>query len=99
MRAVAAPDLEGIELNEGFRRALSAIEAGQHVFVTGRAGSGKSTFLRYFRATIGKRVAVVAPTGVAALNVGGQTAHSFFLWRPDITPARVARLGEEKGRL
>lgn len=96
---VAAHDLAGIELNEGFRRALAAIEAGRHVFVTGRAGTGKSTLLRYFRATTRRRVAVVAPTGVAALNAGGQTIHSFFGWRPDITPARVRRVGEEKGRL
>ena len=49
-----------------------------HVFVTGRAGTGKSTLLAYFVANTGKNVAVVAPTGVAAYNVGGQTIHSFF---------------------
>jgi ATP-dependent exoDNAse (exonuclease V) alpha subunit len=48
------------------------------LFVTGRAGTGKSTLLQYFRRTTAKKVAVVAPTGVAALNVGGQTIHSFF---------------------
>ncbi|GBD10759.1 ATP-dependent RecD-like DNA helicase [bacterium HR23] len=99
MMRVAAHHLAGIELNEGFRRALAAIQTGRHVFVTGRAGTGKSTLLRYFRATTRRRVAVVAPTGVAALNAGGQTIHSFFGWRPDITPARVQRVGKEKGRL
>ena len=49
-----------------------------HVFVTGRAGTGKSTLLNYFVANTKKNVAVVAPTGVAAYNVGGQTIHSFF---------------------
>ena len=49
-----------------------------HVFVTGRAGTGKSTLLNYFVANTQKNVAVVAPTGVAAYNVGGQTIHSFF---------------------
>ena len=49
-----------------------------HVFVTGRAGTGKSTLLNYFVANTNKNVAVVAPTGVAAYNVGGQTIHSFF---------------------
>jgi ATP-dependent exoDNAse (exonuclease V) alpha subunit len=49
-----------------------------HVFVTGRAGTGKSTLLSYFVDNTQKNVAVVAPTGVAAYNVGGQTIHSFF---------------------
>ena len=48
------------------------------VFITGVAGTGKSTILRYFVTNTNKRVAVLAPTGVAALNVGGQTIHSFF---------------------
>jgi len=49
-----------------------------HVFVTGRAGTGKSTLLNHFVNNTKKNVAVVAPTGVAAYNVGGQTIHSFF---------------------
>lgn len=49
-----------------------------HIFVTGRAGTGKSTLLNYFVNNTKKNVAVVAPTGVAAYNVGGQTIHSFF---------------------
>jgi ATP-dependent exoDNAse (exonuclease V) alpha subunit len=49
-----------------------------HIFVTGRAGTGKSTLLNYFVQNTKKKVAVVAPTGVAAYNVGGQTIHSFF---------------------
>jgi len=51
-------------------------------FVTGRAGSGKSTLLSLFRKTTKKRAVVVAPTGIAALNVGGQTIHSFFRFPP-----------------
>lgn len=58
------------------------------MFITGRAGTGKSTLLNLFRQTSSKKVAVVAPTGIAALNVKGQTIHSFFgfpprLLRPD----------------
>ncbi len=49
-----------------------------HIFLTGRAGTGKTTFLRNLRAKIYKRMVVVAPTGVAAINAGGQTIHSFF---------------------
>ncbi len=65
-----------------FRSALEALEAGESVFITGKAGTGKSTLLRYFRETTPKSVVVFAPTGVAALNVGGQTIHSFFRLPP-----------------
>lgn len=49
-----------------------------HVFLTGRAGTGKTTFLRNLQNKTNKRMVVVAPTGVAAINAGGQTIHSFF---------------------
>ena len=52
------------------------------IFITGKAGTGKSTLLRYFRATTKKNVVVIAPTGVAAVNIGGQTIHSFFRFPP-----------------
>jgi ATP-dependent exoDNAse (exonuclease V) alpha subunit len=63
----------------------------QHVFLTGRAGTGKSTLLQYFRATTKKRMVVLAPTGVAAVNVQGQTIHAFCRFRPDITPDKARR--------
>ncbi|MEL7587973.1 MAG: helix-turn-helix domain-containing protein [Prolixibacteraceae bacterium] len=50
----------------------------QHLFLTGKAGTGKTTFLRSLRHTSPKRMIVVAPTGVAAMNAGGVTIHSFF---------------------
>lgn len=50
----------------------------KHVFVTGKAGTGKTTFLKYIRANSHKKLVVVAPTGVAAMNAGGVTIHSFF---------------------
>ncbi|MGN1211747.1 MAG: helicase, partial [Candidatus Cryptobacteroides sp.] len=53
-------------------------ETGISVFLTGKAGTGKTTFLKHIVATTGKRFAVVAPTGVAAVNAGGVTIHSFF---------------------
>src|SRR5262245_19698668 len=49
-----------------------------HLFVTGRAGTGKSTLLRQLNEIIADKAVVVAPTGLAAVNVGGQTIHSFF---------------------
>ncbi|MEQ8702266.1 MAG: AAA family ATPase [Phaeodactylibacter sp.] len=48
------------------------------IFLTGKAGTGKTTFLRALKAKPPKRLAVVAPTGVAAINAGGQTIHSLF---------------------
>lgn len=50
----------------------------EHIFVTGRAGTGKSTLLSYLAWHTSKQIAICAPTGVAALNVGGQTIHSLF---------------------
>lgn len=51
---------------------------GRHFFLTGKAGTGKTTFLQYLRQHSQKKMAVVAPTGVAAINAGGMTIHSFF---------------------
>ena len=68
-----------LELTEKQRRVAEAVtEDRGHLLVTGRAGTGKSTLLEHVVATSGRRVAVCAPTGVAALNVGGQTIHSLF---------------------
>ncbi|WP_353112784.1 AAA family ATPase [Microbacterium sp.] len=53
-------------------------DTSEHVFVTGRAGTGKSTLLRHFAWNTKKQIAICAPTGVAALNVEGQTIHSLF---------------------
>ncbi len=53
-------------------------QTAQSVFLTGKAGTGKTTFLKYIRETTFKKTAVVAPTGVAAINAGGVTMHSFF---------------------
>ena len=50
----------------------------RHIFLTGKAGTGKTTFLKYIRENCSKQMAVVAPTGVAAINAGGVTIHSFF---------------------
>ncbi|MFJ2367833.1 ATP-dependent RecD-like DNA helicase [Microbacterium sp. NPDC087665] len=53
-------------------------DTSEHVFITGRAGTGKSTLLQYFAWNTKKQIAICAPTGVAALNVEGQTIHSLF---------------------
>jgi hypothetical protein len=65
--------------NNEFQNALRLLTYTNHsVFLTGKAGTGKSTFLRYITQTIKKKYVVLAPTGIAAVNVGGQTIHSFF---------------------
>lgn len=75
-----------------FTNALELMkEPDQHVFVTGKAGTGKSTLLEYFRDNTDREAAYLAPTGVAAVNVQGQTIHSFFGFRPDITVEQVRR--------
>ncbi len=82
-----------IDINEQFRCALEIMEdTDRNIFITGRAGTGKSTLLEYFRNTTKKKVVVLAPTGVAALNVKGQTIHSFFRFKPGIIPDRVKKL-------
>ncbi|NTU42371.1 MAG: AAA family ATPase [Nitrospirales bacterium] len=87
---MSAAKSKGMDLNEQFVRALRIMEETEkHVFITGRAGTGKSTLLQHFRNTTKKEIAVLAPTGVAAINVKGQTIHSFFGFRPDITPETV----------
>lgn len=93
-------DLPVLELNADFNYALDRMERGDNLFVTGRAGTGKSTLLQLFRRTTHKRTVVLAPTGVAALNVSGQTIHSFFGFPPrliqpgDIKRKRYNRLYE-----
>ncbi len=67
-------------------------QTNQNLFLTGEAGTGKSTLLQFFRKTTKKNVAVLAPTGVAALNVEGQTIHSFCAFGPDITLQKVKKL-------
>ena len=78
-----------IELNEYFIRALDKIRSGKNLFITGRAGTGKSTLLHYFCSKSEKPVVILAPTGVAAVNVKGQTIHHFFGFGPDITLRKI----------
>src|SRR3989339_1506712 len=79
-----------IEINPEFSKALEIMEkTDKNLFITGKAGTGKSTLLDYFRNNTKKKVVVLAPTGVAALNVRGETIHSFFKFKPDITVPKV----------
>ena len=65
--------------NKEFQNALNLIQyTRQSVFLTGKAGTGKSTFLKYICENTRKKHVVLAPTGIAAINAGGSTLHSFF---------------------
>ena len=65
--------------NEELQNALQIIQyTRRSLFLTGKAGTGKSTFLRHIAATTKKKHVVLAPTGIAAINAGGSTLHSFF---------------------
>ena len=77
---------DGLVVTEEYERVRSLLEQGcPLVFLSGNAGTGKTTLIRYLRGALeNKRMAVVAPTGVAALNVGGATIHSFFRLPPKI---------------
>ena len=74
-----------LDINDEFKSAFDLMENTKEcLFITGKAGTGKSTLLKYFKANTGKKIIVLAPTGVAAINVGGQTIHSFFRLPPKI---------------
>ncbi len=65
--------------NTIFQQAVAFVnQTSQHLFLTGKAGTGKTTFLKHIRENCFKKLAIVAPTGVAAINAGGVTIHSFF---------------------
>ena len=85
---------------------------GRSVFLTGKAGTGKTTFLKYITKTTAKRFVVLAPTGVAAINAGGSTIHSFFQlplcpYLPDVKelvteyqmPERYRSLRKERAKI
>lgn len=81
-----------IDFNPQFERALCLLEQGEKsVFITGKAGVGKSTLLNYFCKHAKNKPVILAPTGVAALNVRGQTIHSFFNFYIDVTAEKIAQ--------
>lgn len=89
--------LNQIDFNKQFSESYDLMENTRtSVFITGKAGTGKSTLLQYFLDHSSKNVAALAPTGVAALNILGQTIHSFFRFKPDVTLAAVKKMRVSK---
>lgn len=88
--------VDGIQLdrdNQEFMMALEyALYTNASIYLTGKAGSGKTTFLKYLREVTDKNMVVLAPTGVAAVNAGGQTIHSFFKIAPSLYVPNDKRL-------
>lgn len=80
MKKASEIDISAIDTgSKEFQDALTLVTDTSHsVFLTGKAGTGKSTFLQYLTKTTKKKYVVLAPTGIAAVNAGGQTLHSFF---------------------
>ncbi|MCM1077507.1 MAG: AAA family ATPase [Bacteroides sp.] len=105
----AAEYKENIDLNNPeFIKAWELLQhTRQSIFLTGKAGTGKSTFLRYITAHTHKKYVVLAPTGIAAVNVGGVTLHSFFRIPfkpitpddPDFKPDRIKQRMKYPGHL
>ncbi len=129
------PSLDNLHFNQDFKKTIKAMVDGQkHLLITGRAGTGKSTLLEFFREYYSQLVkhqgaidsflkeqtkstakksgpnqptplmAVLAPTGVAALNIEGETIHSFFWFKPAVGLEEVKRqakkmIGNKSDRL
>ena len=79
----------GLVFTDEFQEALQRLHHGENVFLTGKAGTGKSTLIREFMAHTRRNVVVVAPTGIAALNVQGYTIHRLLSLYPGMTPEQV----------
>lgn len=94
--------LSQIEFNQEFLEAYSILEnTNKNLFLTGKAGTGKSTFLNYLRQNLAKNFVVLSPTGIAAVNIGGQTIHSFCNFTPttDLEKARKKGRGKRNSKL
>ncbi len=76
---------DNLVITEEFKQAFELMEnTNRSAYITGKAGTGKSTLLTYFRQKTKKNVIVLAPTGIAAINVEGSTIHSFFRFAPQL---------------
>lgn len=78
-------DLEGVILTDEFQQTFDLMEnTSDNLIITGKAGTGKSTLLKYFLVHTKKSAVALAPTGIAAINIGGDTIHKFFRFPPHL---------------
>lgn len=93
-------DVSEISLSHEQQKLFDRFEnTNSHMFITGKAGTGKSVLLQYIKLHTQKDIIVVAPTGVAALNVGGQTIHSLFLFPPTFIDTRSLKLAPKTAKI
>lgn len=92
------PPESSLQLTDEFIEALDHLNSGRHMFLTGKAGTGKSTLIRHFMSQTERNVVVVAPTGIAALNVDGYTIHRLFSFRAGMTEEDVKEPSYYPGR-
>lgn len=91
--------MSDIQFSTEAERAIDLIEhTNKHIFITGKAGTGKSTLLEHVRLYAKKKIIVLAPTGVSAINVNGETIHSFFGLKPGFEKqeAKKMKIDEKK---
>ena len=87
--AAAEPSGSSLTITPDFQAALDHLHAGRHLFLTGKAGTGKSTLIRHYLERTDRRTITVAPTGIAALNVDGYTIHRLFSFPIGVTEEMV----------
>lgn len=93
------PQTPNLEMNSQFKFALELVlDTTKNLFITGKAGTGKSTLLNLIRVQTSKNIVVLAPTGLAALNVSGQTIHSFFKFSPQVNTQDAHEIGKKHAK-
>lgn len=94
------PDISSIELSQEQIDLFGTLNSSnEHFLITGKAGTGKSLLLQYLKKHSSKKLVVVAPTGVAALNIGGQTIHSFFRIPPSFNSSGTLIIDSKRALL
>lgn len=97
LNPLLTPDADNLTF---IKAATFVCDTDENIFLTGKAGSGKTTFLKYIRSQTKKRSAIVAPTGIAAINAGGETIHSFLqLPFGPFVPGTVGGFGSAPGNV